>query len=297
MVTPAATAATTSVTTTPPPAAFPSFTAPSPVPPQQHYEGIFYGGVDVIQVPAAAAAALPQLVKKAFARENASHVSAAVRLQAAARGLIARRRLQEMRRQIHEAALMVVDLGKGVHVLASSNGHQQPRRSAAVFMREHGGGRGGVFLFVTGGNALPPAAAFCHRPPRGRLRWLLSRLIPGGYTRAPLSFRWAPWDPGGYTRAGPSRGGCPPYLQESKIKSHNLFQVNKISRDVKGLFLSDRFASSRVRLQLEDELHVQVGCSVRRVKGLLGLSPLGLISRLLRDQVRPLYIMRGDVSI
>ena len=40
-----------------------------------------------------------------------------------------------------------------------------------------------------------------------------------------------------------------------------------------------------VRLQLEDELHVQVGCSVRGVKGLLGLSPLGLISRLLRGQV------------
>jgi hypothetical protein len=33
--------------------------------------------------------------------------------------------------------------------------------------------------------------------------------------------------------------------------------------------------------------------SVRRVKGLLGLNPLGLISRLLRGQVRPLlYIMR-----
>jgi hypothetical protein len=81
----------------------------------------------------------------------------------------------------------------------------------------------------------------------------------------------------------------------------SLFQVenNKISRDVKGLFLGVRFLFRRVvvRLQLEDELHVQVGCSVRRVKGLLGLSPLGLISRLLRDQVRPLYIMRGDVSI
>jgi hypothetical protein len=64
-------------------------------------------------------------------------------------------------------------------------------------------------------------------------------------------------------------------LKKSKIKSHSLFQINKISRDVKGLFLSDRFVSSRVRLQLEDELHVQVGCSVRRVKGLLGLSPLG----------------------
>ena len=36
---------------------------------------------------------------------------------------------------------------------------------------------------------------------------------------------------------------------------------------------------------------------VRGVKGLLGLSPLELISRLLRGQVRPLYIMRGDVSI
>jgi hypothetical protein len=45
------------------------------------------------------------------------------------------------------------------------------------------------------------------------------------------------------------------------------------------------------------------GCA-RRVKGLLGLSPLGLISRLLRDQVslacksrNPLYIRRADVSI
>jgi hypothetical protein len=53
--------------------------------------------------------------------------------------------------------------------------------------------------------------------------------------------------------------------------------------------------SSRVivKLQLENELHVQVGCSVRRVKGLLGLSLLELISRLLRGQVRPLlYIKR-----
>jgi hypothetical protein len=56
--------------------------------------------------------------------------------------------------------------------------------------------------------------------------------------------------------------------------------------------------SDIVKLQLEDELHVQVGCSVRRVKGVLSLSPLGLISRSLRGQVRPLlYIMRGDVSI
>jgi hypothetical protein len=70
------------------------------------------------------------------------------------------------------------------------------------------------------------------------------------------------------------------------------------------LFLGVRFVSSGVivsvivKLQLENELHVQVGCSVRRVNGLLGLSPLGLIYPLLRGQVRSLlYIMRGDVSI
>jgi len=92
-------------------------------------------------------------------------------------------------------------------------------------------------------------------------------------------------------------------FRSKKIKSRSLLQVNKISRDVKGLFLGVRFVSSGgivsviVRLQLEDELHVQVGCSVRGVKSLLGLSPLELISRLLMGQVRPLYIMRGDVSI
>ena len=94
-------------------AAFPSFTAPSPVPPQQHDEGIFYGGVDGTQAAAPplpvaarcrhpvvpAAVALPQLrKKKAFAWEDACHVFAAVRLQAAARGLLAWRRLQEIRR-------------------------------------------------------------------------------------------------------------------------------------------------------------------------------------------------------
>ena len=69
-------------------------------------------------------------------------------------------------------------------------------------------------------------------------------------------------------------------------------QNNKISRDVKGLFVGVTFVSCGViisvvvKLQLEDELHVQVGCSVRRVKVLLGLSPLGLISRFLRGQER-----------
>jgi hypothetical protein len=94
--------------------------------------------------------------------------------------------------------------------------------------------------------------------------------------------RLFPWDPGSCTRVGPMRRGCPPYLKGSKIKSRRLIQVqnNKISRDVKDLFLGVRFVYSEVivsvivRLQLEDELHVQVGCSVRGVKGLFGLSPL-----------------------
>ena len=83
-----------------------------------------------------------------------------------------------------------------------------------------------------------------------------------------------------------------PVQEATIIKSPSLFQVenNKISRDVKSLFLGVRFISSRIisviiRLQLEDELHVQMWCSVRGVKGLLGLSPLGLISHLLRGQV------------
>jgi hypothetical protein len=67
-------------------------------------------------------------------------------------------------------------------------------------------------------STLPSVAAFRHRPPRGRLRCTLWQPLPGGHTHAILSSRWCPWDPGGYTRAGPSRGGCPPYLQESKIK-------------------------------------------------------------------------------
>jgi hypothetical protein len=193
-------------------------------------------------------------------------VSAAVRLQAAARGLLARRLLQEMRQPMHETTLATVDLSSAERDLAPWDGHQQLRRPAAVFRHEHGdfpmgsdlqlyggGGRGVAPLLVSSGDALPSATAFRYQPPQGRLRWSLLRLILGGYTRAPLSFQWAPWDSGGYTRAGSSRGGCPPYLQESKIKSRSLFLVNKISRDVKDLFLCVRFVSGRVEL----------GCSLR----------------------------------
>ena len=148
---------------------------------------------------------------------------------------------------MHEAALTVVNLGKGGRIHVPSDGHQQSRRCSTVFMREQGvvsaigelqlcgsGDRGGGFLFAAGGDALPSATALRYQPTRERLRWSQSRLIPGGRTRAPLSFRWSPWDPGGDIRADPARGGCPPYLQESKIKSRSLF---KISRNVKRLVL------------------------------------------------------------
>jgi len=258
-----------------------------PVPP-------FTGAQPGDQIATAAATVQVALAQKSDCQ------SATVRLQAAARGLLARRRLQEMRRQMHEAALTAMDLGKGGHDLAPSNGQQQPRRPVAVSRREHGavpaGGalqfygsddRRSALLFVTGGDALPSAAAFRCRPPRGRLRWSLLRLIPDSRTRATLSFRWSPWDPGGYTSLSSTRR-VSAASSGVKNKESSLFEI---SRDVKGLFLGVQFVSSEaivsiiVRSQLEDELHVRVGSSVRGVKGLLGLSPLGLISCLLRSQV------------
>jgi hypothetical protein len=50
--------------------------------------------------------------------------SAAVGIQAVARGFFARRRVREMRQQMLEAALVKVDLGTRGRDLALSNGHQ-----------------------------------------------------------------------------------------------------------------------------------------------------------------------------
>jgi hypothetical protein len=149
--------------------------------------------------------------------------SAAVGIQAAARGFLARRRVREMRRQMLEAALVTVDLGTQGCDLTLSDGRQQ-RLRAAISKCEHGmcpagdelqlygsGGKEGTPL-VIGKGALFNATTFRYRPPRGRLRWLLLRPIPGARPCAPLSSRWRPWDPGGCTRASPMRGGCPPYL-------------------------------------------------------------------------------------
>jgi len=143
--------------------------------------------------------------------------SAAVGIQAAARGFLARQKVREMRRQMLEAALVTVDLGTWGRDLALSDGHQQWHQ-AAISKCEHGtcpagdelqlygsGGREGTPL-VIGKGALFSATTFRYRPPRGRLRWLLLRPIPGAHPCAPLLCRWRPWDLGGCTRA------CPPYL-------------------------------------------------------------------------------------
>jgi hypothetical protein len=114
--------------------------------------------------------------------------SAAVGIQAAARGFLARRRVREMRRQMLEAALVTIKLGTRGCDLALSDGDQQ-RHQAAISKCEHGtcpvgdklqlygsGGKEGTPL-VIGKGALFSATTFRYRPPRGRLCWLLYRAI------------------------------------------------------------------------------------------------------------------------
>jgi hypothetical protein len=165
------------------------------------------------------------------------------------------------------------DVSKGVHGVF-------PVDSVLQLYRD--GDRGGVFLLVTSGEALPSALVFRLRPPRGRLRWSSLRLLPGGCTPALLWFRWSPRDPGGRTHETSSCGWC--LLSESHtIKSLSLFQIknNQIRRDVKGLFLDHRFVWSRVivkvpMLQLEDEL-LEKGRGNVRCQGFNGpRGPLGL---------------------
>ena len=148
--------------------------------------------------------------------------SAAVGIQTAARGFLARQRVREMRQQMLETTLVTVDLGTRGRDLTLSDGHQQWHR-ATISKCEHGTCPAGDELQLYGSSgreithldinkgALFSATTFGYRPPRGRLRWLLLRPIPGARPCAPRSSRWHPWDPGGCTRASPMRAGCPPY--------------------------------------------------------------------------------------
>jgi hypothetical protein len=162
---------------------------------------------------------------------TAVQLQAALWLQAGTCGFLARRRLQKVHKQMRgrEAALAVVAFDAEGCDLDLLDGYQQLCRSAAMSKGAHGvflaggvlqlygdGGRGGVFLLITSGDALPSALAFCLRPPRGRLRLSSSRLLPGGCAPAPLSFRWSPWDPSGRTHATSSCGWCLPSGYQNK---------------------------------------------------------------------------------
>jgi hypothetical protein len=133
---------------------------------------------------------------------TAAQYQVALQLQVATRGFLARRRLQKPHKQMRdrEAALAAVAFAFDAEGcdLDSLDVYQQLCRSAAMSKGVHGvfptdgvlqlygeGGRGGVLLLVTSGDALPSASAFRLRPPRGRLCWSSSRLLSGGCAPAP----------------------------------------------------------------------------------------------------------------
>jgi hypothetical protein len=91
---------------------------------------------------------------------------AAVWLQAAARGLLARRLLQEMRQPMYEATLATVDLSSAERDLAPWDDHQQLRRPAAIFRSEHGEFPTGSDLQLCGSGGRGVTPLFCLR--RGR---------------------------------------------------------------------------------------------------------------------------------
>jgi hypothetical protein len=123
-------------------------------------------------------------------------VLAAVRLQAAARGLLVRRQVREMRGL--QLVLCPVPLYFATRLRFAT---WKASISSCVMEIGHGiatsGGELGVYSTDVWGRGcvathrwtLISAVVLRHRPPRGRLRWSLSRLFSGGYTRAPLSFR------------------------------------------------------------------------------------------------------------
>jgi hypothetical protein len=94
--------------------------------------------------------------------------SAAVGIQAAARGFLARHKVREMRRQMLEAALVTADLGTRRRDLTLSDGHQQWHQ-AAISKCKHdtcpagdelqlydSGGREGTHLVINKGHYLAP---------------------------------------------------------------------------------------------------------------------------------------------
>jgi hypothetical protein len=164
-------------------------------------------------------ATLQQLAeRKAIARASACNVSAAVRLQDAARGLL-------VRRQMLEATLVAVDLGTRGRNLALSDGHQQPRwpvsPSASMVRVPRATNSNSMAAAV--GKAVPSLSserAHCLAPPHSTTYRLEG--TSAGHCCDPfqvvihvLPFR-PDSVPSGCTRAGPMCGGCLPYLKWSK---------------------------------------------------------------------------------
>ena len=121
-------------------------------------------------------------------------VSAAVRLQAAARGLLARRRVREMRslqlpllqvalRCAHDFAPVRCVGALGHAVSPTSGGHAVFPVCSDLIVCDIGGWGGAPLLDRS---APRNTTAFRRRPPRGRLRWSLLRPLPGGHTHALL---------------------------------------------------------------------------------------------------------------
>jgi hypothetical protein len=114
---------------------------------------------------------------RAKAATIAVQLRAVFRLQAAARGFLARRRLQKTHKpmQDQEAAFATVTFASDAEGcdLDSLDGYQQLCQSVVVSKGAHGvfpadgifqlcgdSGRGGVLLLITSGDALPSASAF-----------------------------------------------------------------------------------------------------------------------------------------
>jgi hypothetical protein len=105
-------------------------------------DGIFYKGTGVQQVRVSAVVRLQAAARGLLARRRLQQIEqvAVVRLQAVARGLLAWRQLQEMRRQMRnqEAALAAVAFYAQGQDLDPFDGLQQLRRPAVVPRGVHG---------------------------------------------------------------------------------------------------------------------------------------------------------------
>jgi hypothetical protein len=176
-------------------------------------DGIFYKGTGVHQV----------------------RVLAVVQLQAAARGLLVRRRLREMQ-QIEQPAIAVMETTRTcpravvVRLLAAVCGLLAWRRLREV--RHHPKPIGGLQIFSGHNNAREAHSQLLPRDPDhsmlARVLRLYMQLIPGLF----------PWDPGGSTHADRRASGAHHSGVTEIKKSRSIFQIKniQISRNVKGLF-------------------------------------------------------------